>query len=195
MDSRTFHGTIRPGDIAAALIAEFNQGNLQAQRVGRAEHLVVQIASRALPASGGRTAITVNISEVEDGVHIQLGQQQWFGVAASMGTTALAALRNPFSLLGRLDDLAEDIASLQLSERIWEAVERAAGNMGASFEISARLRRLTCAYCTTANPVGEPSCVACGAPLGRSQPVACLHCGYVVEASVARCPSCQHPIL
>jgi len=60
----------------------------------------------------------VLIQKVEDGVSVQAGQQAWLGVAASLGYTALAALRNPFTLLGRLDDLAQDVEYIQLSDNI-----------------------------------------------------------------------------
>lgn len=189
---RTFHGPITPDDLASALVAELDQGNLHAQKLGRNNNLLVQVASPILPASGGRTAISVHLSRVEDGVLVRLGQQQWLGVAASLGITALALLRSPFSLLGRLDDVAQDIASLQLTARIWQTVERAAENLGASYEISERLRRLTCEHCDTANPVGEPNCVSCGAPLGPLHPTACSNCGYVVSQSESKCPQCGH---
>jgi hypothetical protein len=188
---RTFHGSITSDDLARVLIAEFDQGNLTARQVGRGNHRVVQIASRVVPASGGRTAITVHLSQVEDGVLVSIGQQEWMGVVASLGITTLAALRNPMSLIGRLDDLAQDIASLQLTERIWLILERAADSLGASYEISERLRRLVCGYCDTANPVGEPHCVACGAPLGHAQPKTCPECGYVVAAGTQICPECN----
>jgi hypothetical protein len=191
---RTFHGPVTTEDFARALIAEFDQGNLQVKQVGRGGHRVVQIASPIVPASGGRTAITVHFARIEDGVLVKIGQQQWMGVAASLGMTALSTLRNPLSLLSRLDDLAQDIASLQLSERVWETIERAADSLGASYEISERLRRLSCEYCSTANPVGEPHCVACGAPLGRSQPIACGVCGFVTEAGSTTCPECGAPL-
>jgi len=192
LNQRTFHGPITPGDLATALVAELDQGNLQAQQMGRRGNLVVQVASPVMPASGGRTAISVHLSEIEDGVLVRLGQQQWLGVAASFGITALAALRNPFSLLGRFDDIAQDLASLQLTARIWQTVERAANSLGASYEISERLRRLTCRHCDTANPVGEPNCVSCGAPLGPLHPSACSNCGFVVSQSESKCPQCGH---
>ncbi len=194
LPQRTFHGPIKPDDFARALIAEFDQGNLTAKQVGRGDHRVVQIASRVIPTSGGRTAITVHLSKVEDGVLVSIGQQAWMGVVASLGITTLAALRNPMSLIGRLDDLAQDIASLQLSERVWQTLERTAVSLGASYEISERLRRLVCEYCDTANPLGEPHCVACGAPLGLAQPQACHVCGFVVEAGIITCPQCNSPI-
>src|SRR5436190_4928327 len=104
MDRRIFHGNIKPTDIAQALLAEFNRGNLFAQAVGQSGKLAVQIATRMGAQSGGQTALTVSIQSAEDGIMIEIGQQAWFGVAASLGQTALSALRNPFSLLGRLDD-------------------------------------------------------------------------------------------
>ena len=190
MEQRTYHGPITPADFARALIAEFNRGNIRAQQIGDDQEILVQIASSVAPVSGGQTAITVHLSPIEDGVMVSLGQQEWMGVAASLGTTALMALRNPLSLLGRLDDLAQDISALQLSTRIWTTIEDTAREQGASFEISERLRRLTCAYCLTANPVGAPSCLACGAPLGPAQPVTCLKCGFVSDAGSRFCPQC-----
>lgn len=190
MDQRTYHGPIAPDDLARALIAEFDQGNLEAQALGQGQERLVQIASRRLRASGGQTAISVHLLPIEDGVLVRLGEQQWLGVAASLGQTAIAALRNPLSLLGRLDDLAQDIESLQLAQRIWATIDRTAASLGASQELSERLRRVVCAYCWTANPVGESHCIACGAPLGPQQPIACGTCGYVSPPGTAKCPHC-----
>ncbi len=194
MDQRTYHGELNPLDVAQALIAEFDHGNLRAQGIRGEEAIVVQIASREGRASGGETAVSVHLAPVEDGVLVKIGQQQWLGVAASLGLTALAALKNPVNLLGRLDDVAQDILSLQISERVWQAIDRLAQARGASQEISERLRRLVCPYCQTANPVGAPHCIACGAPLGPQQPSACSKCGFVVEAGAAVCPKCGSPI-
>ncbi len=190
MEQRTYHGPVTPDDFARALIAEFNRGSLRAQQVGEGQEIAVQIAGGVVPGEGGQTAIAVHLVGVEDGVMVTLGQQEWLGVAASLGRTAFMALRNPFSLLGRLDDLAQDIGALQLSERIWAALGSTAESLGASFALSERLRRITCAYCQTANPVGEPACIACGAPLGPLQPLACPKCGFVAEAGSALCPQC-----
>ena len=106
MERRIFHGKIKPVDVAQTLLGEFNQGNLRAQTLGKSDKMVVQIGSRPEAMSGGQTAMTVTIQKIEDGIMIELGQQAWLGVAASLGMSALAALRNPFSLLGRLDDIA-----------------------------------------------------------------------------------------
>jgi RNase P subunit RPR2 len=195
MTVRTFHGDLTPADIATSLYAKFNRGNLRALRMGNEKHTVVQIATRDMPAAGGQTALTVMINQVEDGVAIEIGKQTWMGVAASLGQTAFAALLNPMNLLGRLDDVAQDIENLQLSEQVWKTVEDVAQTAGASFELSERLRRLVCAYCKTANPVGAPACIACGAPLGEAQPQTCRYCGYVVRKNERICPNCQKPLL
>src|SRR5262245_19901239 len=52
MDRRIFHGDIKPKDIAQALLAEFNRGNLHAQVVGQAEKMAVQISTRRGVQSG-----------------------------------------------------------------------------------------------------------------------------------------------
>lgn len=191
MDQRIYHGKITPDDFARSLTAHFNRGNLRVQQIGGGDQIAVQIASRQGAASGGQTALGITLQQVEDGVSVQIGRQAWFGIAASLGMTAIAALRNPFSLIGRVDDLAQDIEYIQLTDEIWRVIDLTARSLNAGHELSERLRRLVCAYCDTANPVGEPSCIACGAPLGSAQPVACPKCGFVVTTEVSRCPNCD----
>ena len=181
---------MQPDELAQALVAEFNRGNLRAQALQQAEGVAVQVATRPGAPSGGQTAITITFQKVEDGVMVCLGQQEWFGTAASLGQTTIAALMNPWNLLGRLDDIAQDVQNLQLTERVWNTVDRAARAVGASHELSERLKRVICLYCGVANPVGEAACIACGAPLGTAQPTTCPHCGFVVTAGETRCPNC-----
>jgi Double zinc ribbon len=191
MVRKIFHGKIKPVDIAQALIGEFNQGNLRAQTLGQSDKMIVQISTPPGAISGGKTAITVTIQKLEDGIMVELGQQAWLGVAASLGTSALTAFRNPFNLLGRLDDIAQDIENLQISDRVWQVIAQSARAAGVSTELSDRLKRLTCEYCGAANPVGEPSCMACGAPLGKLQPNTCRNCGYVVQSGDKKCKNCN----
>lgn len=195
MERKIFHGTIKPVDIAQALLGEFNQGNLRAQTLGQSEKMIVQVSSRPDAVSGGKTAITITIQKMEDGIIIEIGEQAWLGVAASLGASALAAIRNPFSLLGRLDDIAQDIEHLQLNERIWQVIAKSVKSVGVSTELSDKLKRTTCEYCNTANPVGAPSCISCGAPLGKVQPTTCKNCGYVVTANEKICTNCKKPLL
>lgn len=195
MNQKIYHGEITPSDVSHALLANFNRGNYRVQQVGDNDTISVQIATINQPLSGGQTALTIRLQKIPDGVSITIGQQAWFGVAASLGATALAALRNPFSLLGRLDDLAQDIESLQLNERVIAVIDNLARSKGVDFEFSERLRRMTCSYCSTANPVGQPRCLACGAPLGEEQPFTCIHCGFILEKTELFCPNCNKPVI
>lgn len=190
MEQRIYHGNLSARDMADALSGEFNRGNLRVQMFGDEKDIVVQISTHQWTRSGGDTALTVNLHKIEDGVSVDVGKQAWFGVAASLGKTALSVWKNPFQFIERLDDLAQDFESLQLSERVWEVLESTARSAGATFELSERLRRIVCAYCLTANAVGEASCLACGAPLGLVQPRTCSNCGFIVKSAESRCPNC-----
>lgn len=194
MERRIFHGILSPTDIAQALLAEFNQGSMRAQVVGKSDKMAVQIGTQPWSGSGGKTALTVTIQTVTDGIMVELGQQAWLGVAASLGQTAFSVFRNPFSLIGRLDDLAQDIESLQLSERVWQVIAQTAASAGASHQLSDRMSRLTCEFCHTANPYGESACIACGAPLGTVHPTTCRNCGFVILRDETTCPNCGQKI-
>jgi len=194
MEQRIYHGNLTPTTIAEALLAYFNRGNLRTQTVGNSSEMNVQIATRPGAASGGETAVTVQIKQVEDGVMVSVSEQAWLGVAASMGQTVIATLMNPWNLLGRLDDLAQDVENLQINEKVWQVVAAVAQANRSSTQISERLQRLECLFCGTANPVGEGSCIACGAPLGSIQPRTCPACGFVVLRGERNCPSCNKPI-
>lgn len=194
MERRFYYGKVSPNEIAQALIAAFNRGNLRAQSLGQEKQLIVQIATRPGLTSGGQTALTVQILKVPDGVMIELGQQTWLGVAASLGQTALSLLRNPFNMIGRLDDLAQDIESIQLGDTVWDIINQTTAAAGASQHLSDRLSRLTCVYCGTANPLGEPACLACGAPLGKLHPTTCENCGFAINKGELICPNCGRKV-
>ncbi len=192
MEQKFFYGDVTPEDFSRSLYAHFHRGNYQVQQIGRDQKILVQIASTRYTTSGGRTALTVNLEKVEDGVLVQLGQQAWLGIAASLGRSALSALKNPLSLIGNLDDIAQDFESLGLSDEIWTVIESTARAKNAGQQLSERLRRITCGYCGSANPIGESRCIACGAPLGDEQPVTCPKCGYVLSEGEKICPNCGH---
>ena len=190
MNQQTYHGDIQPDEMAAALVAAFHEGNMVAQQIGQGDKVMVQIAVREHAQSGGKAALSVTIQKVEDGVSVALGQQEWFGAAASLGQTALMALLNPWNVIGRLDDIAQDITSLTLSDKVWSAIEKFAQAAQATKTISERLQTVTCPYCATANKVGAPQCVNCGGPLGESQPVSCPKCGNVMPPKSKFCANC-----
>lgn len=195
MDQRIYHGSLENTDLAKAVIAHFDQGNMQVQQVGSGDFIAVQIATSPYATSGGRTALSITFQNVEDGVMVQIGQQAWLGVAASLGFTTLTAMRNPLSLLNRLDDIAQDIENLQLTDEVWQTIDQTAKSIGSGFELSDRLRKYVCDYCNTPNPPGQSLCIACGAPLGNIQPRTCPNCGYVITHTEGYCPNCKHPIV
>lgn len=194
MDRRIFHGNISDRDLGQALVAHFNRGNLRAQQFSRKGKVIVQIATRVRPLSGGTTALTIYLERIKDGVAVQVGEQAWLGIAASIGTTILSVWRNPFNLIHRLDDIAQDVENIQVSDQVWQVIENYARMRGATFELSERLRRVMCEYCETANPVGESRCIACGAPLGDIQPDTCQNCGFVIKSGEKVCPNCNYVI-
>jgi hypothetical protein len=193
MDQRIYHGKITSADIVNNLVGHFNRGNLHVQQFVNGNQTTVQIATSNRPISGGQTALSILLQSVEDGVSVQMGQQALLGVAASLGYTAFAALQNPLNLLGRLDDLAQDIEELQLTDEVWKVIGDTARAIGTGYELSDRLRRLVCEYCNTANLVGQSNCIACGAPLGDVQPSTCPHCGFAIIHQEKICLNCgQH---
>jgi len=190
MDTRIYHGKILAQDIAAALTHRFNRGNLIAQQMHTNDQYIVQISTRQFASSGGQTALGVTIHQNEDGVTVKLGKQAWLGIAASLGATLLSVSKNPLNLLSRLDDVAQDFENLNLDDQIWDTVQEIAEAVGASHDLSERLKRTGCVYCGTANPTGQPRCLACGAPLGGVQPVPCPDCGFIPAAGETKCSNC-----
>jgi hypothetical protein len=193
-NQRTYHGDITPDDMAAALLAEFSQGNLQARQIGDGRQVLVQIATRAGRHNGGHTGIAVALQPVEDGVNVTVGPQDMLGIAASLGQTALTTVFNPLNLIGRLGDLAQDVNALNLTDKIWATLEQFARATRSTKSISARLQSVTCPYCSAANRMGAAQCSGCGGPLGDVQPVACLKCGNVMPPKSHFCGNCGAPL-
>lgn len=190
MEQKIFHGDITPAHFAQDLISHFHRGNLRVQQVGSGDQIAVQIATNDRSTSGGKTALSINLHKVADGVMVRIGKQAWLGVAASLGFTAISALKNPLNLLHRIDDLAQDIESLQITEEVWRVLQATARANSAGLELSNRLKKMVCDYCNSANPVGESNCIACGAPLGDVQPDTCTSCGFVIHKKEKFCPNC-----
>ena len=194
MQQRIFHGDFSPEELADCLLIIFNRGNLITQKIYFDEKVAVQIQTKPKPTSGGKTALSIILSQVPDGIAVQVGKQTWLGLAASVGYSALSVINNPFNILHRLDDIAQDIEYLQLQDEIWKVLESNARLLGTGYDLSLRLQSISCAYCGTANTAGQPSCSACGAPLGAQQPKSCKFCGYIISQEVKTCPNCRKKI-
>ncbi len=194
MEQRLFHGQFTPDEFADCLLANFNRGNLIVQKFVNNETVSVQIKTRDERTSGGSTALGIIFQSVGDGILVQVGQQAWAGIAASLGASAVATLLNPLNLLHRLDDIAQDFEYIQLSDEVWKVLESNAKALGSGYEFSERLKRVMCDYCQTANPAGESACIACGAPLGYLQPQTCHNCGFILATQAKYCPNCKKPV-
>ena len=194
MEHKIFHGQFTPDELAECLLIHFNRGNLNVQKIAYDDGIGIQIKTRVNPSSGGDTALGIYFREVEDGISVQVGQQAWLGIAASLGYSALATVLNPANILHRLDDIAQDVEYLQLTDEVWKVLESNARALGSGYELSDRLRRITCEFCGVANPAGEPTCIACGAPMGNAQPTSCKHCGFILTHQDTVCPNCKNRV-
>lgn len=191
MEQRTYRGDIGPDGLADALMARFNHDDMKAQKVvGEDGHIIVQVATREWGWGAARSALTVGIAPVEEGVRVTLGQQQWLDAAASLAITGLGALINPLSLLGRIDDIARDVGKLTLPDQMWDTVEHYVDSVGAKLGLAEKQLMVTCAYCGVGNPVRAGTCSACGGSLAEVQPVACPTCGFVLSKGARFCSRC-----
>ena len=190
MTTKIYHGNLTAENLTKAIVTRFNTDELSSNFAKSGDQYVIQIASRRDAPSGGKTSIGLVIQQLEEGIAVKIGKQDWLGIAASLGLSALSFRLNPLNIIGRLDDIAQDIENLSLDDRLWEVIDDVASTMGASQELSERLRRVACEYCNTANPVGQPRCIACGAPLGDSQPRTCPKCGFVAAEEDSNCTNC-----
>jgi len=195
METKFFHGNITAEDLACILVHRFNRGNLAAQYTHSGKQWLVQVASRINAKSGGQTALCVNILQMDDWISISMGKQNWLGIAASIGISLFSFLtRNPLNVISRIDDIAQDIENLSLDDQVWAVIDEAVIAFGVTHELSDRLKRAGCEYCDTANPVGLPRCLACGAPLGNSQPRTCDNCGFVAGPNDTHCQNCTEKL-
>ncbi len=194
MERRTYRGEIEPQALAEALAMQFNRGSLMAQRVGKGDHVLVQIATRDWDWSGPQSALTVGISRVEGGIQVTMGQQRWLGAVADLAQTGLMALVNPLSIITRIDDIARSIAGLTLPQQVWQAVEHYCESVGARPGESIAEEMIVCAYCGVENPFQAVKCSACGAPLAESRPIPCPRCGKRSAPAARFCSSCGAPL-
>jgi len=195
MTTKIYHGKVTAENLAKAIATRFTTNDLVTRYTISDDQYNIQIATRRDAHSGGKTSIGLVLQQLEDGVAVKIGKQDWLGIVASLGLSAITLRLNPFNIIGRLDDIAQDIENLSLDDRLWDVIDDVAATMGASQQLSERLRRLACEYCNTANPVGEPRCIACGAPLGDTQPRTCHRCGFVAAPEDTACANCGTELL
>jgi hypothetical protein len=189
MEQRTYHGDLKPDELANLLMAQFNQGNSAAQRYNQGDRVMVQVGTRD---NRGRVenALAVTIGKTPDGVSVSVGEQQWLGAAADLAQAGLGALINPLSLLGNLGEIVSDVSSFSLPQQIWQTVDKYSKSVGAGLGGDPARLAVACPYCGVANSPGAPTCTGCGAPLGEAQPVYCPRCGQVEPHGSKFCGRC-----
>jgi hypothetical protein len=138
VEQRIYHGNVSPEGLADFLVQRFDpQHNVQAQKLGQGDSLVVQIGHGDVPEEI-KHAITVGITRATDseqGIMVTMGQQQWISpkmatYAAMIGLVGL--IITPWALFGLLWPVSELIGSRALPGEVWSAIETYALSQGAA---------------------------------------------------------------
>ena len=153
-----------PKDFMEALKFEFDTPNFDVEiKPISPDHYESRIFTSRNNTSESQTSINITAILTENGLSITASDQEWGQIAASLGTTVVAAIINPINLLGRIDNLAVDVENMQLSERIDKFVHSFATTLAERSETQAN--RSTCKYCRSRNDQTATHCASCGAPL------------------------------
>lgn len=167
-EQRTYHWPATADGIAQTLVSTFSEGHLHTRAYKNADNqIVVQIETVESDRGGKRrAALTVQIAEQNKMVSVTFDDHNVTGATGDLLRVGLRAARNPLTALGRLDDINDDLATLQLPKAVWEAVESYVANA-----VEPQPEGIViCRFCDTSVPVGILTCPACGASLGSQQP-------------------------
>jgi hypothetical protein len=195
MEQRAYNTTVTPDDLANALLEEWDRDDTIAQAFGEPGRVIVQIGQREAGWFGDepRQALTLDIEQIQDGLQVTMGQQQWFKQGGEIMIGGLIGFF-PFFFTFPLGGLfgGGDIDQ-SLPGRIWQTVERYAGNTGAATGKTQRLSTMPCPECGVANPQNAERCSACGASLMPSP--ACPNCAHVNPPGARFCNRCGAALL
>ena len=109
MKTKIYHGKLDRQEVAEALASFFDRGTLTTRISNNGKKSFVLIRTQQSPQSGGSTSLNISLNQMDDRLEVRVGEQSVLGVAASLGKSAWLVLRNPLNLLGRIDDIAQDI--------------------------------------------------------------------------------------
>ena len=191
MITKTYYGKFKIDHFLNFLAAAFRDQNLEVHVSKHAERNVVRFVSARTARSGGQFALNLILTEFDGGVRIDIGNPEALGVAASLGKTAIAALINPYNLLVRLDDVAQDIENITLDQSLLKEIEQYMKVNHLTLKLSSSLSKTVCLYCHSINEYGNSNCVSCGAPMGDTLLKTCPRCGYAMSDKIMRCPQCK----
>jgi hypothetical protein len=138
VEQRVYHGSVTPVELADFLVQQFDpQRDLQAQKMGEGDSLMVQIGRGDVPEEL-RHAVTLAITRApngQPGVAVTMGQQQWLtpkmaSYAAMMGL--ISVLVTPWVLFALIWPLSEMVGSTSLPADIWNTVDTYLASRGAT---------------------------------------------------------------
>lgn len=191
MEQRTYHGQITPESLAQALLDQWDRDETVAQALETEGGIIVQIGQRGEGwfEEEPRNALTVGIEQLEDGVRVAMGQQQWYKAGGQLMVGGLIGFFPffftwPLGNLFRGDDPPPD---RDLPGQIWQTIEQNAGQAGAATGPTRRLATVVCPACGVANPEGAGHCSACGQSLDAT---ACPQCGATNPQGANFCIRC-----
>ncbi len=129
MQQRVYHGTVSPDQLADYLVQLYDpQKNMQAQRIGEGDSLIVQIAMSDVPENkrGALTVAIVRAMDAESGVMITMGEQQWLtpqNMAYGAMMAAISVLVTPWALFGLIWPVSQILETRMLPNDVWNTIE------------------------------------------------------------------------
>lgn len=205
MEQRVYRGNIHPNDLAEALLDEWDRDDTIAQAFGEEDRVIVQIGQR----EGGwfsdepHQALTLDLTAVEDGLQVTMGQQQWFKDGGTQIIAGGLIGFFPFFFTFPLGELfGGQSIDQRLPDRIWQTIDRYAASVappttptptttepvGPVTGRTTRLATVSCPECGVANPLGALRCSACGTSLQAIS--ACPQCGHQNPPGANFCNRC-----
>lgn len=193
MEQRVYHGNIRPEELAQVLLDDWDRDDTVAQALEAEDGIIVQIGQRTAGwfSDEPHQALTLSIEQLDDGVQVTMGQQQWYkgGGGQIMVGGLIGFFPFFFSFpLGQGQQNADGEIDQSLPGQIWQSIERYTNQGGAATGPTRRLSMITCPNCGVSNPAEAQHCSACGTALGA--PISCPNCGRSNPAYANFCIHC-----
>jgi ribosomal protein L40E len=203
MEQRIYHEAIDPLALTQHLLDSWEGNDTAAQALEADEGIIVQIGQR----SGGffndtpRSAVTLAIEEVDEGLRVTLGEQQWYNDGG--GRIMVGGLIGffPFFFTWPLGGGRDEPVDPGLTAQVWQSVETYAVQQRTMTDVApavplqesaavgqtTRLPSVGCPSCGTANPPAAERCRECGTFLGVQS---CAQCGVSNPATANFCMRC-----
>lgn len=212
MEQRIYPNDVEPNALAQHLLDTWDQGDTVAQALEGDEGIIVQVGQHGggLFNSEPHNAVTVALEPLRDGLRVTLGEQQWYRDGG--GQIMVGGLIGffPFFFTWPLGGGRDEPIDPQLTDRVWESVERYVQQYGATTGATTplpaatgettrlpqqpaatgattRLAGMRCPSCGTENPSEAERCRECGTYL-RAR--ACPQCGVSNPSTANFCMRC-----